>query len=150
MSAPAVLPTWDRWTYEARVDGVAYDGDTVALSIDLGCGVHVDQKIRVLGIQAPEVGGAGITPEERAAGLAARDRLRAILADAGNRVIVRTKKDAKEGRGRYLGTIYVRGTADPEAWIDVGGLLVLEGHATPYDGKGRAPRWTPDGWRPAS
>ncbi len=149
MSVPAVLPTWDRWTYEAEVVSV-YDADTVEIRLDVGFRIAFTDKIRVLGIQAPEVGGAGVTPEEKAAGFAARDRLRAILADAGNRVIVRTKKDAKEGRGRYLGTIYVRGTADPEAWIDVAGLLVLEGHAVPYDGRGRAPKWTPEGWRPAS
>ena len=149
MSVPAVLPTWDRWTYEADVLSV-YDADTVTLRIDAGFRIQFTDAVRLLGIQAPEVGGAGITPEERAAGLAARDRLRAILDAAGNRVIVRTKKDAKEGRGRYLGTIYVRGTADPEAWIDVGGWLVLEGHAVAYDGKGKAPKWTPTGWVAAS
>lgn len=139
-------PDWTRWTYDARVVS-SHDADTVGLAIDAGLGVTVHEKCRLLGIQAPEVGGPNVSPEEKVAGFAARDRLRAILDAAGNAVVVRTKKDTREGRGRYLATLYV---VEPDgSWRDVCQQLVDEGHATPYAGVGRAPKWTPTGWTPA-
>ena len=142
-----IPPDWTRWTYAARVVS-SHDADTVGLAIDAGLGVTVHESCRLLGIQAAEVGGPNVSPEEKAAGFAARDRLRAILDAAGNAVIVRTKKDTREGRGRYLATLFV---VEPDgSWRDVCQQLVDEGHATPYDGKGKAPKWTPEGWRAAS
>ena len=142
-----IPPDWTRWTYAARVVS-SHDADTVGLAIDAGLGVTVHESCRLLGIQAAEVGGPNVSPEEKAAGFAARDRLREILAAAGNAVVVRTKKDTREGRGRYLATLFV---VEPDgSWRDVCQQLVDEGHATPYDGKGKAPKWTPEGWRAAS
>ena len=137
---------FDRWTYEAR--GVAvHDADTIRAEIDLGFEVRVTWSLRLLGIQAPEVSGAGVTPEEREAGLAARDVLRGLLLTPIGKVYVRTVRDKAEGRGRYLATVFLEQGLD--TW-DVNALLVREGHAVAYDGKGKAPRWTPAGWRPAS
>jgi endonuclease YncB( thermonuclease family) len=142
-----IPPDWTRWTYAARVVS-SHDADTVGLAIDAGLGVTVHESCRLLGIQAAEVGGPNVSPEEKAAGFAARDRLREILAAAGNAVIVRTKKDTREGRGRYLATLYV---VEPDgSWRDVCQQLVDEGHAVAYDGKSKAPKWTPEGWRAAS
>lgn len=142
-----IPPDWTRWTYAARVVS-SHDADTVGLAIDAGLGVTVHESCRLLGIQAAEVGGPNVSPEEKAAGFAARDRLRAILDAAGNAVIVRTKKDTREGRGRYLATLFV---VEPDgSWRDVCQQLVDEGHAVAYDGRGRAPKWTPEGWRAAS
>lgn len=143
-----VAPSWDRWTYAARVEGVPHDGDTVRISLDLGCEVRFTTSVRLLGIQAPEVSGPGVTDAEKAAGLAARDRLVEILAGGLRPVVARTKKDTQEGRGRYLATLYV--VQADGTWLDVCRQLVLEGHATPYDGRGKAPKWTPQGWRPAA
>lgn len=144
MSTP---PDWTRWTYDALVLGI-HDGDTMRVAIDLGCGVTVTETVRLLGIQCPEVGGAGVTEAEKAAGRAARDRLAELVAGYGGKVVVRTKKDSREGRGRYLATVY--GVAADGGWVDLCMVLVGEGHATPYDGRGKAPRWTPEGWRAAS
>ncbi len=142
-----IPPDWTRWTYAARVVS-SHDADTVGLAIDAGLGVTVHESCRLLGIQAAEVGGPNVSPEEKAAGFAARDRLRAILDAAGNAVIVRTKKDTREGRGRYLATLFV---VEPDgSWRDVCQQLVDEGHAVAYDGRGKAPKWTPEGWRAAS
>ena len=142
-----IPPDWTRWTYAARVVS-SHDADTVGLAIDAGLGVTVHESCRLLGIQAAEVGGPNVSPEEKAAGFAARDRLRAILDAAGNAVIVRTKKDTREGRGRYLATLFV---VEPDgSWRDVCQQLVDEGHAVAYDGKSKAPKWTPEGWRAAS
>lgn len=140
-----VSPSWDRWTYAALVVSI-HDGDTVRLAIDVGFEIRHTTTVRLLGIQAPEVGGAGITPEEKAAGIRAREALADMLD--GGAVVVRTRKDTQEGRGRYLATLYV---VQPDGtWRDVCAQLVADGHATPYDGKGKAPKWTPEGWRPAA
>lgn len=142
-----IPPDWTRWTYDARVLSV-HDGDTMRVTIDLGCGVAFTDNVRLLGIQCPEVGGAGVTADEKVAGGAARDRLRDLVYAAGDRVVVRTKKDAREGRGRYLATVFAVG---PDGmWTDLCQQLVDEGHAVAYDGRGRAPKWTPEGWRAAS
>lgn len=52
-----------RWTYAARVVAV-HDGDTLRAEIDLGCEVRFTTTLRLLGIQAPEVGGPGVTAAE--------------------------------------------------------------------------------------
>lgn len=138
-------PTWDRWTYAALVVSI-HDGDTVRVAVDVGFEVRITMSVRLLGIQAPEVGGAGVTPNEKAAGIRAREALADLLD--GGAVVVRTQRDTQEGRGRYLATLYV---VQPDgSWLDVCARLVEEGYATPYDGKGKAPRWTPEGWRPAA
>lgn len=142
-----IPPDWTRWTYAAEIVA-SHDADSVSARVDVGFGLTAFMPLRLLGIQAAEVGGPNVSPEEKAAGFAARDRLREILTAAGNAVIVRTKKDTREGRGRYLATLYV---VEPDgSWRDVCQQLVDEGHATPYAGVGRAPKWTPEGWRAPS
>ena len=139
-----IAPAWDRWTYGALVASI-HDGDTVRVAVDVGFEVRFTTSVRLLGIQCPEVGGAGVTADEKAAGIRAREALADLLD--GGAVIVRTKRDTQEGRGRYLATLYV---VQPDGmWLDVCAQLVLDGHATPYSGKGKAPRWTPEGWRVA-
>ena len=144
----SIPPDWTRWTYAAEIVSV-HDGDTVAARVDLGFGITAFMPLRLLGIQCPEVSGAGVTAAEKAAGIAARDRLAVILSwEGGHRAIVRTKKDTREGRGRYLATLFVVGPDG--SWRDVCQQLIDEGHAVAYDGRGKAPKWTPEGWRAAS
>ena len=115
------------YEYEARVIKVI-DGDTVDVDIDLGMDVHIKQRLRILGIDAPEIPAIGIEGE------AARDWLRKYLLP-GDTVIVRTVKDRKEKYGRYLASIQ----AAPLAWtevlpIDIATELIRAGHAVPYSG----------------
>ncbi len=87
-------------TYRAHVISV-YDGDTITCDIDLGLGVWCrGEKIRLFGINAPEVRG-----EERPEGLSARDYLRALIE--GQDITVQTIKDRKGKYGRYLGIIFL-------------------------------------------
>ena len=129
--------TFDRWTYAARVVST-HDGDSVRAEIDCGFSVRVTMPLRLLGIQAPEVSGAGVTAAERHAGLAARDYLRGLF-EGTPEVYVRTVRDTAEGRGRYLATVYVVG-ADGVV-VDVCARLIETGHAVAYSGRGKAPRW---------
>jgi micrococcal nuclease len=78
-----------------------YDGDTITADVDLGLGVWVHgQKLRLYGINAPEVRG-----EERVEGLASRDALRAMLP-TGKSIVIATKRDKKGKYGRWLAEVY--------------------------------------------
>ena len=87
------------YCYKAKVLKV-YDGDTITVSLDLGFGVSMISKIRLAGINTPEVRGA-----ERQEGLKSRDYLRALILHKN--VIITTERDKKGKYGRYIGVIYL-------------------------------------------
>lgn len=102
------------------------DGDTVDVTLDLGLDIHVNQRLRLVGVNAPEKN----TPE----GMAAKAWMEQYLLP-GDTVVVKTVKDHKEKYGRYLASV----RAAPHAWkgtldIDIATELVKAGHAVPYDG----------------
>jgi micrococcal nuclease len=106
------------YCYKATCTSV-YDGDTVTLDIQLGFNITMHkQKIRLLGINTPEVRGS-----ERADGLVSRDRLRELIE--GKEVIIATHKDKGGKYGRLLATIYLDG-------VDINQQLVDEGLAEVY------------------
>ena len=85
------------YTYQAKVLSV-YDGDTITIKIDLGFKITQEMKIRLEGVNAPELRG-----EQRELGLIARDYLRNLINKKD--IIINTVKDEKGKYGRYLGTI---------------------------------------------
>tara|TARA_R110000796_G_scaffold19255_1_gene57846 strand:- start:6676 stop:7008 length:333 start_codon:yes stop_codon:yes gene_type:complete len=87
------------YTYKAKIISV-YDGDTVTAQADLGFGVKMKIKVRLAGINTPEVRG-----KERPEGLKSRDFLRNLILD--KEVIIQTSKDKKGKYGRYIGVIYI-------------------------------------------
>ena len=93
------------------------DGDTVDLLIDLGFHLSTKQRVRLLGIDTPELRGG--TEETKAAGQRARERVLEVLEGA-EELSVQTEKTGKFGR--WLGTIYADG-------VNVNELLVKEGYA---------------------
>lgn len=104
--------------YNATVDSV-YDGDTITCTIDCGFNMLMKkQKIRLLGINTPEIRG-----EEREQALLIRDKLRDKIL--GKNVILHTQKDKKGKYGRYLATIYLDN-------ININQWLIDEGYATIY------------------
>lgn len=90
----------ERYRYTARIKDV-YDGDTVTADIDLGLGVVLtDQKIRLLGIDTPEMRGG-----EREDGIVSRDYLRSLVL---NKIIdLYTHRDKRGRYGRLLGTLVI-------------------------------------------
>lgn len=106
------------YSYRADIEAV-YDGDTVTANIDLGFHVWLDnQKIRLLGIDAPELRG-----QERPQGLRSRNALaRRIL---GQQVMIETRRDQQEKYGRWLGTILLNGE-------NINQWLLDEGLAVPW------------------
>tara|TARA_Y100001938_G_scaffold91444_1_gene125447 strand:+ start:1461 stop:1787 length:327 start_codon:yes stop_codon:yes gene_type:complete len=106
------------WEYRALVQKV-YDADTITVDIDLGFDIILKkQKIRLVGINAPEVRG-----EERQHGLISRDALRSKIANKW--VIIQTEKDKKGKYGRWLGTVVLDGE-------NINNWLLNEGLATIY------------------
>ncbi len=97
------------YTYRAQVRSI-FDGDTIRADIDLGFGVILhDQKLRLFGINAPEVQGVN-----REAGLLARNALREKIA--GMTVILKTHRDKQEKFGRWLAEVYL-GETNINRWL---------------------------------
>ena len=91
------------FTYAAKLIEVI-DGDTVDLLIDLGFGVHVKERCRLYGIDAPEM------PTE--AGKTAKAYLESLLGAATGELFVATRKMTRKPKektdkyGRYLAVLY--------------------------------------------
>lgn len=110
----SVLPNGSR-TYEANLISV-YDGDTVTMQVHLGINTYRVEKIRLYGIDAPEIRG-----EEREEGLVSKAALEKKLRDKD--VILETIKNDKRGKyGRLLGILHI-GEENINEW------MIKEGYA---------------------
>ena len=119
------------YNYNATCTRVV-DGDTVDAMIDLGFGVHVKKRIRLAGINAPE--SRTRDKQEKILGLAAKDRLIAMMEGADNRFELESQELGKYGR--VLGKLHID-KLDGKDLITktcVNDCLVKEGYATEYDG----------------
>lgn len=105
------------YNYKAHIKAV-YDGDTVTAVVDLGFLHYQEMKLRLYGIDTPELRG-----EEREEGLVVRDIVREMILD--REVEIHSYKDKQGKYGRYLATIIVDG-------LDLNQWLVDNGHATVY------------------
>lgn len=86
--------------YPSKVISV-YDGDTITLEVNLGFDIIKTEKIRLYGINAPELRGA-----EREDGLKSRDALRKKILNKEVRLET-LPKDKKGKYGRTIGTIWL-------------------------------------------
>ena len=118
------------YTYKIKLDRVL-DGDTIDATIDLGFDIHVKKRIRFIGINTPESRTRDL--EEKAKGLAAKDRLKNILE--GTKTIQLTSHGVGK-YGRCLGELNVDVIDGKECLtlVNVNELLIKEGHAVAYDG----------------
>lgn len=103
------------YEYNAIVVSVV-DGDTVDLIVDLGFDVRMGMRVRLYGINAPEIRAIG--------GPAAKAFLETMIKPL-QAVEIATHKDRREKYGRYLATVLHDGTS-------VNALMVLNGHAVEY------------------
>ena len=94
------------YEYDATVVKV-YDGDTITVTVKLGFGVYKTERLRLSGINAPELRG-----DERPYGLVSRDKLRELILDQD--IIIKTYKDKKGKYGRYIADIYFK---NPETGV---------------------------------
>ena len=78
------------YEYKAKIVDV-YDGDTFTFEVDLGFSITVKEKIRLAGINTPEVRGKS-KPE----GIMVRDYVRSMIL--GKEVMIQVFKKGKFGR----------------------------------------------------
>lgn len=107
------------------------DGDTIDAEIDLGFDIKVKKRIRFMGINAPESRTKDL--EEKAKGLAAKDRVKALLDGCKN---ITLKSHGVGKFGRCLGELHLDIIDGQEklTLVSLNELLINEGHATKYDG----------------
>jgi micrococcal nuclease len=96
--------------YEYKVKEVLriIDGDTIDVLIDLGFKIYVTQRVRLVGIDAPETRTKDL--EEKKKGLASKEFVQRFLENAkqnNKEITIRTTIDDKYGR--ILGEISVDG-----------------------------------------
>ena len=106
------------YNYKAKIIDV-YDGDTVTAMLDLGFLHFQEMKLRLYGIDTPELRG-----EEREQGIIVRDILREMVL--GKEVTIRSYKDKQGKYGRYLANIILEDGLEVNQW------LVDNGHAKEY------------------
>ena len=111
--------------YIAKVVRVV-DGDTVDVDIDLGFDITMRQRIRLMGINTPEIRSSNQV--EKAAGLMSHNFLIETLLEYKNKVKLIIHGEGKYGRP--LADIYV----GDDYKINVNNLLISEGYAIPYFG----------------
>jgi micrococcal nuclease len=118
------------YTYKAKLQRVV-DGDTIDATIDLGFDIFIKKRIRFAGINAPESRTRDL--EEKARGLAAKDRVKNILEEN----IDFTLHSEELGKfGRVLGKIYLNKLdgKDCLTQICLNDQLIKEKHAVAYFG----------------
>ena len=113
------------YEYTAKLKRVV-DGDTVDAYIDLGFNVHVDKRIRFMGIDTPESRTRDLT--EKRYGLGAKYRLIEMLESNDNIFVVKSHGTGKYGR--VLGELFHH----PEDDYSINQMLIDEGHAVAYFG----------------
>ena len=118
------------YEYKIKLDRVI-DGDTVDAYIDLGFDVSVKKRIRFLGINTPESRTRDL--EEKARGLAAKDRVKQLLDGCDN---ITLNSHGVGKFGRCLGEIMLDMVDGSEklTLVSLNELLIKEGHAVEYHG----------------
>jgi micrococcal nuclease len=118
-----------QYEYDAKVMRVV-DGDTVDVEIDLGFDLTIQQRVRVFGINCPEI--HSTDRDEKTRGESAAAFTRQFLPE-GSPVVLRTHKAGNEKFGRFLAEIHTQGGRD------LGKALIAAGHALVWDGQGAKP-----------
>ncbi len=117
-----------RGAYAAEVVRII-DGDTFEARVHLWPGLEVTTRVRLRGIDAPEM--SARCPRERIKAEAARDALAALLADRDLTVL-------RVGLDKYAGRVLA--DAATRRTPDVSGALLAQGVARAYFG-GRRESW---------
>jgi len=95
------------YQYQAVIQKII-DGDTYEIDIDLGLSIWVrNERIRLLGVDTPEVYGVKMGSPEWVTGNKASEFVKSVL-HANDEIIVETVKDKKEKYGRYLAVVYAK------------------------------------------
>lgn len=112
--------------YEYKIKSLnkVVDGDTVDITVDLGFGVFMDQRIRLNGVNTPE--SRTKDKEEKKKGLAAKSFVEFQLSSLED-VILKTFKDRPGKYGRILGDFIIHGKS-------LVAQIIEHGYGKPYSG----------------
>lgn len=110
------------YQYKAVVLKVV-DGDTLHLNVDLGLDVWIKIKVRMAGINAPEMS----TDEGKKSKAFLETKL-----PVGTNLVISTVKDRKEKYGRYLAYIFLDDSTKDNL-KSINNLLVESGFAKVYE-----------------
>lgn len=112
----------DYYWYRALCVNVV-DGDTIDIETDLGFKIAFDQRVRLFGINTPELNSKD--PDSRVRATLAKDF---VTAKVGHKfVTINSHKDKTEKFGRYLATVYYMD--DTQRWHNLNRELVQLGMA---------------------
>ncbi len=90
--------------YKAKLERVV-DGDTLDLVIDLGFYVQLRERVRLAGIDTPEIHGVPKSSEEYKKGLEAKEFVERRLSENENEMVIETRKRGKWRR--WIAKIYL-------------------------------------------
>ena len=103
------------YEYRISLDRVV-DGDTIDCCIDLGFGVSVFKRIRLIGINAPET--RTKDKEEKLLGIITKEWLEDRLANMD--IVIKTFKDSTGKYGRVLADIYINDVSINQEMLNLG------------------------------
>lgn len=109
------------YIYKAKCRRVI-DGDTLVLDIDLGMGISYRTKVRLLGINAPEIHGVSKSSQEYKLGMDAKNFIEENIQEKD--LIIKTHKDRRGKYGRYLAEIFVDGVSINQLMLDKGYAVI--------------------------
>ena len=111
------------YEYKAKVLRVV-DGDTVDVLVDLGFSHFQKMRLRLFGINTPEMRG-----EERPAGIKAKQYVidRIGDGDTGAQIMIMTERDRTGKYGRYIATIFYDTATEKEISLNI--QLIISGNA---------------------
>ena len=92
------------YTYNCKILNVV-DGDTVDIEIDLGFTVRIRERIRLIGLDTPEVFGKAAEPAGQVSSQFTKDWIAKRQEMPGRFVYESIKYNAKDKYGRSLGVI---------------------------------------------
>jgi micrococcal nuclease len=122
------------YQYYVRELKSVVDGDTIDVVIDLGFNVLFEQRVRLAGIDTPELRTSD--KFEKTLGLESKEYLKKQLKEAKSIVIKTEKMNSSEKYGRILGWLYVNGDTE-----SVNDKMISDGYAWGYLGNTKKKVW---------
>lgn len=92
------------YTYRCTINRVV-DGDTIDITIDLGFNIMIKERVRLEGVDTPEVYGSRACPEGKVASQFVKDWVADQTEGDGYFVFESKKYDPRDKYGRCLGII---------------------------------------------
>ncbi len=118
------------WLYRAKVINII-DGDTVDLLVDKGTDDYKKMRIRLKGINAPEIHNVKHGSKTHIKGMASKKVLEEKIL--GKEVMLTTYKDKTGKYGRYIGVIDLPTGPKTMSYIDINHWMTSKGYAVIKD-----------------